>query len=141
MKVHGMNALLVACVLESSPHVKEVIYPGLASHPRHALVYTSLSPHARVWTDSIPKEVLDGWDGDDGFPYGGMISFRIRGSAHKCLTSTRLFMLAESLGGVESLAELLSEMMHGSVPARERALLGIGDNLIRLSVVVASEAV
>ena len=111
-----------------------MIYPGLASHPRHAPVYASLSPHARAWTNSIPKEVVDGRDGDDGFPYGGMISFRIRGSAHKFLTSTRLVMLAESLGGVESLAELPSEMMHGSVPAGERALLGIGDNLIRLSV-------
>ena len=63
-----------------------------------------------------------------------MISCRIRGSAHEFLTATKLFTLAESLGGVESLAELPSEMTHGSVPAEERALLGIGDDLIRLSV-------
>ena len=130
MKAHGANALLVAHALAGSPHVKEVIYPGLASHPRHALAYASLSPHARKWIDStvIPGEDVE------GFPYGGMISFRIRGDARKFLTSTRLFTLAESLGGVESLAELPSEMTHGSVPAEERALLGIGDDLIRLSV-------
>ena len=63
-----------------------------------------------------------------------MISFRIRGSTHKFLTATRLFTLAESLGGVESLAELPSEMTHGSVPVAERKLLGIGEDLIRLSV-------
>jgi cystathionine gamma-lyase len=134
MKAHGTNALLVARALEKSPYVKEVIYPGLATHPRHALAYASLSPHAKKWIDSIPKETVDGRDGDDGFPFGGMISFRIRGSAQIFLTATRLFTLAESLGGVESLAELPSEMTHGSVPEEERALLGIGDDLIRLSV-------
>ena len=143
MKAHGTNALLVARALENSPHVKEVIYPGLATHPRHALAYKSLSPHAKKWVDSLPRgaavdddvdDVDVTRDGDDGFPFGGMISFRIRGSAHKFLTATRLFTLAESLGGVESLAELPSEMTHGSVPAEERALLGIGDDLIRLSV-------
>ena len=71
-----------------------------------------------------------------------MISFRIRGGAaeaNKFLTSARLFTLAESLGGVESLAELPAEMTHGSIPPAERALLGIGDNLIRLSVGVEEE--
>ena len=66
-----------------------------------------------------------------------MISFRIRGGARAAeafLTRTRLFTLAESLGGVESLAELPAQMTHGSIPAAERALLGIGDNLVRLSV-------
>ena len=134
MKAHGTNALLVARALEKSPYVKEVIYPGLVTHPRHALAYASLSPHAKKWIDSIPQKAIDGQGGDGGFPYGGMISFRIRGSAHKFLTATRLFTLAESLGGVESLAELPSEMTHGSVPEEERALLGIGDDLIRLSV-------
>jgi cystathionine gamma-lyase len=136
MKAHGTNALLIARALENSPHVKEVIYPGLASHPRHALAYASLSPHAKKWIDSIPipKDPIDGRNGGDGIPYGGMVSFRIKGSAHKFLSATRLFTLAESLGGVESLAELPSEMTHGSVPEEERALLGIGDDLIRLSV-------
>ncbi|KAF7975388.1 hypothetical protein HWV62_9599 [Athelia sp. TMB] len=126
MKAHGTNALLVAQALEKSPYVKDVIYPGLASHPRHALAYASLAPHAKSWVDANATE--------GGFPYGGMISFRIRGDPHKFLTATRLFTLAESLGGVESLAELPSEMTHGSVPAAERELLGIGEDLIRLSV-------
>ncbi|KIM72375.1 hypothetical protein PILCRDRAFT_803920 [Piloderma croceum F 1598] len=134
MKAHGTNALLVARALEKSPYVKEVIYPGLATHPRHALAYASLSPHAKKWIDSIPKGSVDGRDGNGGFPFGGMVSFRIRGNARTFLTATRLFTLAESLGGVESLAELPSEMTHGSVPEEERALLGIGDDLIRLSV-------
>ena len=71
-----------------------------------------------------------------------MISFRIRGGAEEAgrfLTATRLFTLAESLGGVESLAELPAQMTHGSIPPAERAQLGIGDNLIRLSVGVEEE--
>jgi len=79
---------------------------------------------------------------DTGFPYGGMISFRIKGGeeqAEKFLTATRLFALAESLGGVESLAEHPARMTHGSIPEAERALLGIGGNLIRLSVGVEEE--
>jgi len=134
MKAHGTNALAVAKALEHSPHVEEVIYPGLASHPRNDLAYTSLSPHARRFVDSLTA--VDGTT-RNGFPYGGMISFRIRGGAkeaEKFLTSARLFTLAESLGGVESLAEHPAQMTHGSIPEAERALLGIGENLIRLSV-------
>jgi cystathionine gamma-lyase len=129
MKTHGMNALAVAQFLESSPHIEHVIYPGLASHPRNELAYSSLSPHARKFVNSTTT--------DGGFPYGGMISFRIRGGkeqAEKFLTATRLFTLAESLGGVESLAEHPAQMTHGSIPEAERAILGIGDNLVRLSV-------
>lgn len=130
MKAHGINALAVAKALEGSPYVDEVIYPGLISHPRNDLAYSSLSPHARKFVDSLPNT-------EDGFPYGGMISFRIRGGqaeAEKFLTSTRLFTLAESLGGVESLAEHPAQMTHGAIPEAERAILGIGPNLIRLSV-------
>lgn len=133
MKAHGTNALAVAKALERSPHVEEVIYPGLASHPRNDLAYTSLSPHARKFVDSLSADGSTA----EGFPYGGMISFRIRGGekeAEKFLTSTRLFTLAESLGGVESLAEHPAKMTHGSIPEAERALLGIGPNLVRLSV-------
>lgn len=133
MKAHGTNALRVAQYLQSSPRVKNVIYPGLASHPRHALAYASLSSHARIFVDAIP-ETQNGF-GD--FPYGGMISFRIEGgleAAQAFLRKTRLFTLAESLGGVESLAELPSLMTHGSIPEAERAALGITDDLIRLSV-------
>ncbi|TBU27359.1 Cys/Met metabolism PLP-dependent enzyme-domain-containing protein [Dichomitus squalens] len=139
MKAHGANALAVARALQKSPHVEEVIYPGLTSHPRNDLAYRSLSSHARAYVDRFLK---DHGDAAGGFPYGGMISFRIRGGAaeaEKFLTSTRLFTLAESLGGVESLAELPAQMTHGSIPPAERALLGIGDNLIRLSVGVEEE--
>ena len=136
MKTHGTNALAIAKVLERSPHVEEVIYPGLASHPRNDLAYTSLSPHARKFVDSLSTKT------DTGFPYGGMVSFRIKGGeeeADRFLTSTKLFTLAESLGGVESLAEHPARMTHGSIPEAERALLGIGGNLIRLSVGVEEE--
>ncbi|THH23255.1 hypothetical protein EUX98_g7924 [Antrodiella citrinella] len=131
MKAHGANALAVAKVLQKSPLVEEVIYPGLSTHPRNELAYRSLSPHALKWIKQS-----NGLE-EAGFPYGGMISFRIRGGlaeAEKFLTSTRLFTLAESLGGVESLAEHPAKMTHGSIPEAERALLGIGDNLVRLSV-------
>ncbi|KAG6917738.1 hypothetical protein DXG01_001275 [Tephrocybe rancida] len=129
MKAHGTNALAVAKALERSPHVEDVIYPGLASHPRNDVAYASLSPHARKFVDA------QGVDG--GFAYGGMISFRIKGGeaqAEKFLTSTKLFTLAESLGGVESLAEHPARMTHGGIPEADRALLGISANLVRLSV-------
>ncbi len=132
MKEHGRNALLVARALEKSPYVKEVIYPGLASHPRQELAWRSLSPHAARFVQGEAEHNPDG-----SFPYGGMISFRIQGGleeAQRFLTATRLFTLAESLGGVESLAELPALMTHGSIPPAERASLGIGDDLIRLSV-------
>ena len=143
MKQHGINALAIAQALQRSPYVEEVIYPGLSTHPRNELAYRSLSPHARKFVDDFlsksPRTVdADGVEFDaGGFPYGGMISFRIRGGAEeaeKFLTSSRLFSLAESLGGVESLAEHPARMTHGSIPEAERALLGIGDNLVRLSV-------
>ncbi|KAG6835835.1 hypothetical protein H0H93_014080 [Arthromyces matolae] len=137
MKAHGINALKVAKALEESPYVEEVIYPGLKSHPRHELAYDSLSAHARKFVDSLPSSVRV-----DGFPYGGMVSFRIKkgGSnssgeaAERFLTSTKLFTLAESLGGVESLAEHPARMTHGSVPEAEREKLGITGSLVRLSV-------
>ena len=140
MKAHGTNALKVARALEHSPHVEAVLYPGLASHSTNDLAYSQLSPHAKKFVDNL-RSVVDedgvSPDTDGGFPYGGMVSFRIRGGAfeaNKFLTALRLFTLAESLGGVESLAELPAQMTHGSIPEKERALLGIGDNLVRLSV-------
>jgi cystathionine gamma-lyase len=138
MKAHGTNALAVARALRSSPRVEEVIYPGLASHKRHHIAWESLSPHARKWISSLPGEL----SADTDFPYSGMISFRIKGgleAAERFLTGTRLFALAESLGGVESLAEHPARMTHGSVPAAERAQLGISDGLVRLSVGVEEE--
>ena len=138
MKEHGRNALQVARALEKSPYVKEVIYPGLASHPRHELARRSLAPHAARFVQAEAEHNPDG-----SFPYGGMISFRIQGGieeAQRFLSATRLFTLAESLGGVESLAELPALMTHGSIPPAERAMLGIGDDLIRLSVGVEDAA-
>jgi len=141
MKAHGVNALKVARALERSPYVEEVLYPGLASHPRNDLAYSLLSSHAKKFVDGLrslaDEDGLISPDSEGDFPYGGMVSFRIRGGgfeANRFLTALRLFTLAESLGGVESLAELPAQMTHGSIPEKERALLGIGDNLIRLSV-------
>ncbi|KDQ22167.1 hypothetical protein PLEOSDRAFT_1090897 [Pleurotus ostreatus PC15] len=134
MKAHGENALQVARALQRSEHVEEVIYPGLKTHARNQLAYKSLSAHAKKFVDAFKP---DDSDAPFDFPFSGMISFRIRGdeaTAERFLTSTRLFTLAESLGGVESLAEHPARMTHGSIPPAERAILGIGDNLIRLSV-------
>jgi cystathionine gamma-lyase len=138
MQAHGMNALAVAKALKASPYVKDVIYPGLASHPRHEIAYKSLSPHARKWIDSLPGTER----GKNDFPFGGVISIRIAtppsstaaAAARKFLATTKLFLLAESLGGVESLAELPADMTHATIPEEERELLGIGSDLIRLSV-------
>lgn len=108
MKTHGQNALALAKHLEKSPYVKDVIYAGLASHPRHELAKSMLSPHAKKFLNSLPED-------EGGIPFGGMISFRIRGddlAAERFLTRTKLFTLAESLGGVESLAELPAKMTH-----------------------------
>lgn len=140
MKTHGTNALAVAKFLSTSPHVEQVIYPGLSSHPKNKLAYRSLSPHALKFVQKFQR--TEQADDDSSFPFSGMVSFRIKGGldeANKFLTSTRLFTLAESLGGVESLAESPAGMTHGSIPPAERALLGIGDNLIRLSVGVEDE--
>lgn len=111
MKAHGKNALTIARALERSPYVKQVIYPGLPSHPGHKLSWALLSPHARKWI----KE--EGYEGEEGeFPFSGMVTFRIKGdegAAERFLERTGLFTLAESLGGVESLAELPEKMTHG----------------------------
>lgn len=113
MRQHAANAQRVAEFLEQSPLVDSVIYPGLESHPQHQLARRQ----------------------QRGF--GGMVSFRIRGdgaAADRFLQNTHLFTLAESLGGVESLAELPAQMTHAGLAPEERAELGITDNLIRLSV-------
>jgi len=138
MKAHGTNALALARALKDSPLVEDIIYPGLASHPRHHIAWESLSPHAKKWIEGLPERLSSTTD----FPYSGMISFRIKGgleAANTFLTSTRLFALAESLGGVESLAEHPAKMTHGSIPPAEREKLGISDGLIRLSVGVEDE--
>ncbi|KAF9583814.1 hypothetical protein BGW38_008445 [Lunasporangiospora selenospora] len=113
MRQHAISAQAIAEALEASPRVENVIYPGLISHPQHELA----------------KRQQKG--------FGGMISFRIKGdlqTANAFLRNVKFFTLAESLGGVESLCELPATMTHGSVSAEDRAVLGITENLIRLSV-------
>jgi cystathionine gamma-lyase len=114
MERHCANALAVAQFLEQHPQVERVYYPGLASHPQHAL--------AR-------RQLVGG--------FGGIVTAVVRGGgevARRTLERCRLFALAESLGGVESLIEHPASMTHASLPAQLRASLGISDGLIRLSV-------
>ncbi len=113
MDQHSKNALAVAENLQASRRVAEVYYPFLPSSPYHRLA---------------KKQMSQG---------GGMVSFRIKGgyaAASRFLDSLELFSLAESLGGVESLAEHPARMTHSSLPEKERRKMGIGDDLIRLSV-------
>ncbi len=113
MERHCANAMLIAERLAKHPKVESVVYPGLASHPQHALA----------------KRQMRG--------FGGMVSMRIKGElaeARRFLERCELFALAESLGGVESLIEHPAIMTHASLPADVRTSLGITDNLVRLSV-------
>jgi cystathionine gamma-lyase len=142
MERHGKNALTIARWLERQPWVKHVMYPGLEGEGRSAvrnLAWRQLSPNA------LEKITDGGYSADSGFPYGGMISFRLDTQqlaagtpaatvSSNFLAALKLFTLAESLGGVESLAELPSLMTHASVSEEDRAKLGIDDELIRLSV-------
>jgi len=114
MERHCANALAIAQFLEQHPQVERVYYPGLASHPQHSLAKAQMAA---------------------GF--GGIVTVVVRGgleSARRTLERCRLFALAESLGGVESLIEHPGIMTHSSLPAATRASLGISDGLIRLSV-------
>ena len=120
MERHCANGLAIAEWLEARGDVATVIYPGLASHPQHAL--------AR-------KQMTGG--------FGGMITAvldRDLAVTRRFLERTRLFTLAESLGGVESLIEHPAIMTHASIPAETRARIGISDGLVRLSVGVESAA-
>jgi cystathionine gamma-lyase len=116
MERHQANARAVAGWLEGRSEIARVFYPGLKSHPQHALARKQMS----------------------GF--GGMISFELRQNAgtlrraRAFLEALRVFTCAESLGGVESLAEHPAIMTHASIPADRRRALGISDGLIRLSV-------
>jgi cystathionine gamma-lyase len=113
MKQHEQNAIKLAEYLEDHDKVEKVVYPGLQSHPHHGLA----------------KEQMSG--------FGGMITFFIKGGldgARKFLENVDLFVLAESLGGVESLIESPAIMTHASIPKVEREKIGLSDNLIRVSV-------
>lgn len=113
MERHCANALELAQWLQTHPKVARVRYPGLPSHPQHALAKTQMH----------------------GF--GGMISIELAtdlAGTKRFLERCELFALAESLGGVESLIEHPAIMTHATIPPEQRARLGIGDNLVRLSV-------
>jgi len=114
MNAHCDNALQIAQWLEGHPAVAKTIYPGLKSHPQHDLAMAQM-----------------------GGKGGGIVSIDLRGglaAAKKMLEGCRLFALAESLGGVESLINHPAIMTHASVPPEKRAEIGITDSLIRLSV-------
>jgi cystathionine gamma-lyase len=119
MRAHCANAQELAQWLDTHPAVEKVIYPGLPSHPQHATA----------------KRQMDG--------FGGLISITVKGgldAARRMMERCKLFGLAESLGGVESLINHPAIMTHASVPAEKRAALGITDNLVRLSVGVEDVA-
>jgi len=113
MEAHAKNAMLIAKYLEKHPKVDRVVYPGLPSHPQY----------------KIAKKQMTG--------FGGMITFFLKGDIKKCkkfLSTVKMFSLAESLGGVESLIEHPAIMTHASLPKAVRESIGLTDNLIRLSV-------
>jgi cystathionine gamma-lyase len=113
MRQHASSAQRIAEVLEAHPKVQSVLYPGLASHPQHALA----------------KSQMEG--------FGGIVTFRVDGgteAVRRFIKNAELFLFAESLGGVESLACHPSTMSHAVVPQAEREAIGITDGTIRLSV-------
>ena len=113
MRRHCDNAMEIASLIEGRREVKRVFYPGLESHPQHELA-------RKQATGS-----------------GGMVSFELKGggeASRRMLKRLKLFSLAESLGGVESLIEVPALMTHASVPEAERKRIGIGEGLVRASV-------
>jgi len=113
MERHCSNAMQIAQWLEQHPKIEKVYYPGLPSHPQHALA----------------KKQMHG--------FGGIVTIILKGDindARRFLERCHLFALAESLGGVESLIDHPAIMTHASIPAATRAKLGISDSLVRLSV-------
>ena len=119
MREHARNAQIVAEFLASSDDVARVYYPGLRSHPQHALAQRQMT----------------------GF--GGMLSFELTGAPERAIdfaSRLRFFSLAESLGGVESLICHPARMTHGSIPKELRERRGITDGLLRLSVGIEDAA-
>jgi len=114
IREHSRNALTVARFLEGHPAVEKVFYPGLESHPNHALAAQQQSA------------------------FGGIISFTLKTDSEEAanfvVTNTRLFKLAESLGGVKSLLCHPAQMTHKTIPAEKRRAAGVADSLIRLSI-------
>ena len=109
---HADNAAAIAAALASHPLVQRVYYPGLATHPGH----------------DVARRQMHG--------FGGMVSFELAGSENdvtEFVSTRRFFALGESLGGVKSLISHPARMTHASIPAEQRAALGLSDQLIRLS--------
>ncbi len=113
MQRHCENGLAVAQWLESRPEVRQVIYPGLPSHPQHDLARRQMQGFGGMITAVLDRDLT---------------------GTRRFLERTRLFTLAESLGGVESLIEHPAIMTHASIPAATRERIGIADSLVRLSV-------
>ena len=114
MERHSQNGAKIAHFLKAHPAIQKVYWPGFADHPGHAIAKDQMKD------------------------FGGMISFELKNdtieTARKLLSSTHLFSLAESLGGVESLINHPASMTHASIPREERIKNGLSDTLIRLSV-------
>jgi cystathionine beta-lyase/cystathionine gamma-synthase len=118
MRQHEANARAVAAFLSRHAKVQETIYPGLPSHPQHALAAAQM----------------------EGF--GGIVTFRMPGGREqvaRLLKGLRLFLFAESLGGVESLVCHPATMSHASMSAAEREALGITEGTLRLSIGIEDE--
>ncbi|HEV2037826.1 MAG TPA: PLP-dependent transferase, partial [Candidatus Eremiobacteraceae bacterium] len=119
MREHESNARAVAAFLASRSDIEQIYYPGLATHPAHELA----------------KRQMRG--------FGGMISFIPKGGASRAKAiakATKIFSLAESLGGVESLICHPVSMTHGAIPKEVREARGVDDALLRLSVGIEAEA-
>ena len=112
MERHSTNGLQIAEWLEARNDVRRVIYPGLASHPQHAIAKAQMQAFGGMITVELDRDLA---------------------GTKRFLERTQLFTLAESLGGVESLIEHPALMTHGSIPAEQRAAIGISDSLVRLS--------
>ena len=110
MKAHSENAQRIAEFLSKHSKVKRVYYPGLPSHPQHEVARRQMRA------------------------FSGMLSFELNGDVARFLKNLKVIVLAESLGGIESLINHPAIMTHASLPAEERARRGIGDKLLRLSV-------
>lgn len=114
MERHFQNSVTVAKWLEAHPKVGKVLHPALKSHPQHKIALSQTFGHSGIMSFYIKDATLE--------------------NSSKFLETLKVFTLAESLGGYESLAELPSVMTHASVPEAQRAELGITDGLIRISV-------
>ena len=112
MREHNANGLAVARFLEAHPAVDEVYYPGLASHPQHELAARQMTGFSGMVSVTLPTE----------------------DAVRRLVEGTRIFALAESLGGVESLISVPALMTHASVPRERREEMGVSSRLVRLSV-------